>query len=46
MPAEKLTAVLIGQHFADRYAAIVTKLDEWEQAKASFLVEVGRSAWP
>jgi hypothetical protein len=43
MPKEKpLTAALIGQHFADRYAAIHTKLDEWEQAKAAFLVEVGK----
>jgi hypothetical protein len=42
MPVEKLTAVLIGQHYADRYAAILTKLDEWEQAKAHFLVEVGK----
>ena len=42
MPAQKLSAVLIGQHYADRYAAILTKLDEWEQAKATFLVEVGK----
>ena len=30
MPAEKLTAALVAQHFKDRYASIVTKLDEWE----------------
>jgi hypothetical protein len=39
---QKLTPLVIGAHFADRYAAILTKLDDWEQAKASFLVDVGR----
>lgn len=37
-----LSPAAIGQHFTDRYAAIATRLDEWEQAKAGFLVGVGQ----
>ena len=37
-----LTAPTVGEPFRDRYAAIATKLDDWELAKAGFLVEVGR----
>src|SRR5438270_13211296 len=42
MPTEKLTASQVAQHYKDRYAAISHKLDDWEQAKAAFLVEVGK----
>ena len=39
---EKLTAAIIVQHFKDRYPAVIAKLEDYQIAKAAFLVEVGK----